>query len=114
MSYYGIIGNRTYIFEDVENYLLALDIMNDLQEIFETRLNNYDTPFEISDKTLTTEKIMSEESAKYLVDVEEVDIHMDYAIQYDILTEELKELRRLIKQKKAQKKLIESRLRFDF
>ena len=57
---------------------------------------------------------MSEEAAKYLVDVEEVDIHMDYAVQYDILTEELKELRRLIKQKKAQKKLIESRLRFDF
>ena len=56
MSYYGIIGERTYIFKDVEDYLLALDIMNDLQEIFQSRLNNYDTPFEISDKTLNTEE----------------------------------------------------------
>lgn len=53
---------------------------------------------------------MSEEPAKYLVDVEEVDIRLEYAVQYDILTEEIAELKRLLKEKKYRQELIKSRL----
>ncbi len=53
---------------------------------------------------------MSEEPAKYLVESEEIDIRLDYAVQYDILIEEITELKRLLKEKKHRQELIKSRL----
>ena len=46
MSYSGILGNRTYHFNTVEDYLLAIEIMEDLEEEFEERLGYCDVVFE--------------------------------------------------------------------
>lgn len=51
MSYNGIFGNKAYIFDAVEDYLLAIEIMEDLQEIFEERMGYCDVIFEFCDKS---------------------------------------------------------------
>ncbi len=50
MSYIGIVGNQTYTFDTEEDYLLAIEIMNDLRESFEERMNYCDNMFNSSYK----------------------------------------------------------------
>ena len=49
MTFSGNIGSRKYTFNTIEDYLLGLEIMEDLQEVFEERMGYCDTTFEFSD-----------------------------------------------------------------
>lgn len=49
MTYSGNIGSRKYTFNTIDDYLLGLEIMEDLQEVFEERMGYCNTTFEFSD-----------------------------------------------------------------
>ncbi len=50
MTYSAKIGSRKYTFNSIDDYLLGLEIMGDLQEVFEERMGYCDVVFEFDDK----------------------------------------------------------------